>query len=98
MKTVNFYDAFNIEWLQIRKLKNVTVQAVTEKTSIIVGRKQRNCTGVGYEGCSVAYPDGCPILQTESADPATRATEAKVHRTEDGKLRAAADPCHSDGE
>ena len=30
---------------------------------------------MGYERCS-----GCPILQTESADPATRTTEAKVHR------------------
>ena len=53
---------------------------------------------MGYERCSVAYSGGCPILQTESADLATRATEAKVHRVEDGKLRADVHPRHDDRE
>ena len=44
-------------------------------------------TGV-YEICSGANPHGCPILQTKCEDPSTHATEAKVHRTNNGKLRA----------
>ena len=53
---------------------------------------------MGYETCSVAYPDGCHILQTESTDPAMCAMEAKVHRAEYGELRADVHPSHGDGE
>ena len=41
--------------------------------------------------------DGCPILQTESADPAMGAMEAKLHRVKNGKLCADAHPRHGDG-
>ena len=51
-----------------------------------------------YKRCSGVNSNGCPILQTKSADAATCATEAKVHRTNDGKVRADVHPRHGDGE
>ena len=52
----------------------------------------------GVWKCSVANPDGCLILQTESVDLAMHATKAKVHRVNNYKLRVDAHPFHGDEE
>ena len=49
-------------------------------------------------GNAVANADGCPVLQTETADTTTSASEAKVHSAEDCKLCADANTRHNDGE